>query len=328
VGWPSSTRRRAVLAFALASVSACGGGPEQPIRTADSRRSREAPPPLSAGRAVPAGDPETIALLGRFLTPPVAERPCGAYVVRSNLAGPALERAATICATIAAGLEGEIAAIFGIVPAHPPRGSIVLFASRGRFRESVAAAGDLNAGYAGWSAARLGVVAIAADGVGDDELARTLAHELAHLAERRLFGFPRPRWLAEGLADALSDSASADGFAPLADLRGIEAARRRWLERAEPARFRGAIDGEVGPLERLVALGEDAFDAGAASLDYELSALFVRFLLLDPLTAPRFRDWLAGQTLQSATIPDLTGALGTDWPELERRFAEWVGRSS
>jgi hypothetical protein len=271
---------------------------------------------------VPAGDPQSLARLDRFLAPPIHARSCGAYDLRSDLDGAALASAAATCSTIAGALEVEIGSRFGLRPAHPPRGTIVLFASRRRFRESVAAAGDLPQGYAGWSEARLGVVALPAGDLEADELARTLAHELAHLAERRLFGFPRPRWLSEGLADALSDSASARGFAPLAGFDGAEAARTRWVARVASST---AGHGDTGPLERLVGLEWDQFDAGAPSLDYELAALFVRFLLLDPELAPRFRAWLHAQTVQQRSTESLPSALATGWPSLERRFASWIG---
>ena len=96
---------------------------------------------------------------------------------------------------------------------------------------------------------------------------------------------------------------------------GVEAQRRRWLAMGQ---------GRTDALERLVAGGPEPFDHGPASLDYELSALFVRFLLLDADLAPRFRAWLGDQTAQRPTIPALFPALGVDAPALERRFAAWV----
>lgn len=295
--------------------------PALPAARAAAPTPRAAPPPVPAGRPVPAGDADALAALDRFLAAPILERPCGPYTLRSDLAGARLERAVALCSRVASALEGEIGARFGVAPAHPPRGTIVLFASRRRYREAGAAASDLPLGYAGWSEARLGVVATTADGVGDDELARTLAHELTHFAERRLFGFPRPRWLAEGLADALSDSASAAGFTPLESIAGAEVARRRWLER--PASQPGAASAD-GALARLVALDWDQFDADPSRRDYELASLFVRFLLLDAELAPRFRAWLAGQTVVVRSPRGLPEALATDWPTLNRRFEAWV----
>lgn len=271
--------------------------------------------PLPAGRVVPDGEPEAVAGLERFLQPPVQRRPCGPYRLLSDLAPTRFVGIERFCATLAAALEGEVAARFGLVPAHPPRGTIVLFASRRRYRDAVAAATDLPQGYAAWSDARAGTVALPAGDVADDELAATLAHELAHLAERRLFGFPRPRWLAEGLADAVGDSATPAGFRKLEGFVGVEAQRRRWLALGR---------GRTGALERLVAGSPEPFDHGPASLDYELAALFVRFLLLDPDLAPRFRAWLGDQTVQRPTIPALFPALGVDAPTLERRFEAWV----
>ena len=298
-GRPGATPPAAPPAAAAAAPSAAG-----PVR-----------PPLPAGRAVPDGEPEAVAALERFLQPPAQRRPCGPYRLLSDLPPPRLVGIERFCATLAAALEEEVAARFGVVPAHPPRGTIVLFASRRRYRDAVAAAGDLPQGYAAWSDARAGTVALAAGDVSDDELAATLAHELTHLAERRLFGFPRPRWLAEGLADAIGDSATPAGFRKLEGFVGVEAQRRRWLAMSQ---------GRAGALERLVADGPEPFDHGPASLDYELAALFVRFLLLDPELAPRFRSWLGDQTVQRPTIPALFPALGVDAPTLERRFESWV----
>ncbi|MBP9144995.1 MAG: hypothetical protein KBF21_21145 [Thermoanaerobaculia bacterium] len=272
-------------------------------------------PPFPAGRGVPDGEPEAVAELERFLQPPARRRPCGPYRLLSDLPASRLDGIERFCATLAGTLEAEVAARFGVTPAHPPRGTIVLFASRRGYRDAVTATSDLPQGYAAWSDARAGIVALAAGDVSDDELAATLAHELAHLAERRLFGFPRARWLSEGLADAIGDSATAAGFRKLEGFVGVEAQRRRWLAMGL---------GRTGALERLVAGGPEPFDHGPASLDYELAALFVRFLLLDPELAPRFRSWLGDQTVQRPTIPELFPALGVDAPTLERRFAAWV----
>ena len=56
----------------------------------------------------------------------------------------------------------------------------------------------------------------------------------------------------------------------------------------------------------------------------ELSALFVRFLLLDRELSPRFRAWLAAQTFEPRSPESLPAALAIGWPSLERRFASWV----
>jgi hypothetical protein len=316
-----SPDRSAIVVLAALALSACERSVPAPA-TPQPPPAASRPAPLAAGREVPVGDPQALARLDRFLDPPIRDLSCGAHALRTDLGGAALASAAAICSTIAGALEVEIERRFGVTPAHPPRGTVVLFASRKRFRESVAAAGDLPQGYAGWSEARLGVVALPAGDLDADELARTLAHELTHLAERRLFGFPRPRWLSEGLADALSDSASAAGFAPLRGIVGAEASRERW--RTRPALQESADASAPGPLERLVALDWEQFDAGAESRDYELAALFVRFLLLDPELSPRFRAWLAGQTVLERSPPGLTEALATGWPSLERRFDAWL----
>ena len=273
-------------------------------------------PPLPAGRGVPDGEPEAVAALERFLAaagpaPPVRTVPAP---LRSA-ALPARRRSN------------------GSARRSPPRskrrwrpasGSFPRIRRAGRSCSSPAGAGIATrwrprptcrrATPRGATPARGPWLSPAGD-VADDELAATLAHELAHLAERRLFGFPRPRWLAEGLADAIGDSATLAGFRRLEGFVGVEAQRRRWLAMGQ---------GRAGALERLVAGGPEPFDHGPASLDYELAALFVRFLLLDPDLAPRFRAWLGDQTVQRPTIPALFPALGVDAATLERRFAAWV----
>lgn len=309
---------RAVALMAALAAFGCEGRPgAAPTAAPPATPATATPerPPVPAGRLVTDGEPEAVAALEHFLAPPPRRRSCGPYRLLSDLPPSRLIGIEKLCATIAATLEEELAARFGVVPAHPPRGTIVLFASRRRYRDAVAAAGDLPQGYAAWSDARLGTVALAAGDVAAEELARTLAHELTHLAERRVFGFPRPRWLSEGLADAIGDSATPAGFRKLEGFVGVEVQRRRWLEMSQ---------GRSGDLVRLVAGGPDAFDRGPASLDYELSALFVRFLLLDAELAPRFRAWLADQTVQRPTIPALMPGLGVDAATLEQSFSAWV----
>ena len=232
---------RAVALLAALSACGCDGRPGIPPPAAPpAAPSAAAPvrPPLPAGRVVPDGEPEAVAELERFLRPPARRRPCGPYRLLSDLSPARLVGIERFCATLAGTFEEEVAARLGVAPAHPPRGTIVLFASRRRYRDAVTSTSDLPQGYAAWSDARSGTVALPAGDVADDELAATLAHELAHLAERRLFGFPRPRWLSEGLADAIGDSATSAGFRKLEGFVGVEAQRRRWLAMARGARAR------------------------------------------------------------------------------------------
>ena len=90
-------------------------------------------------------------------------------------------------------------------------------------------------------------------------------------------------------------------------------------------RLRRGLD-DIAPdaIDDIMSDYEAHFDAAPASLDYELSALFVRFLLLDRELSPRFRAWLAAQTVEPRSPESLPAALAIGWPSLERRFASWV----
>ncbi|MEO7795590.1 MAG: hypothetical protein ABIV06_12540, partial [Thermoanaerobaculia bacterium] len=152
-----------------------------------------------------------------------------------------------------------------------------------------------------------------------EAVAQTLAHELSHLAHRRAFGHELPPWLAEGLADAVGDSATTAGFLPLSDLDVVAGIRKRLCGGYEIRRTES--------LARLVDLDRSGFDRGSVSFDYEQSALLVRFLLLDPGLGPRFRAWLGVRAKLRSNAPGLPAALQVSWPELERRFASWLGCS-
>ncbi len=253
-----------------------------------------------------------------FLGAPVLAEGCGPYALVTDADGSRLEALRRICAGPVARLDAEYRERLGVPLHHPARGTLVAFAERRRFRAYVAADGELPQGYAGFSLASSGLVVLPVGDIPPPEIARTVAHELAHLAHRRAFGVELAPWLSEGLADVVGDCAREQGFAPLAGFGGVEGLRRRLL---------GAYaTGRAGSLERLAGLGRDRFDRDAVSWDYDQAALAVRFLLLDARLAPRFRAWLAGRTWRgpqpAAPMPE---ALGVDWPELERRFRAWLG---
>lgn len=270
------------------------------------------------GLAVPPGDERLVALARGFLEDSEEiEASCGEYRVVSDLGGERLETTLSTCRTLARALDAEYAARTGLRPAHPPAGTLVLFADRRRFREYVAADGELPAGYAGFSMPGSGLVALPAGDVDAHELARTLGHELAHLAHRRAFGRELPRWLSEGLADAVGDDATPHGFTPFGESAGGSGLRRRLLD--------GYAAGRVETIERLLRPDPASFDAELVSYDYEQSALFVRFLLLDPELAPRFRSYLdAFARLGGTRVPALPDALGRDGPELDAAFRAWL----
>ncbi|KAB2967660.1 MAG: hypothetical protein F9K18_03970 [Thermoanaerobaculia bacterium] len=267
---------------------------------------------------MPVGEPRLVTAARDHLAEPVRSEACGPYRLLTDAEGDLLDSLRALCAAPVAGFEREYRARLGVPLHHPPRGTLVLFADRRRFRTYVEADGELPQGYAGFSLAAAGLVALPAGDLFADDVARTLAHELAHLAHRRAFGVEPEPWLAEGLADAVGDSARAEGFAPLAGFAGVEGLRERLLG--------GYASGRAGSLERLAGLDRDRFDRGRVSYDYDQSALLVRFLLLDTGLAPRFRAWLAARTwLKSTPVVPVTEALGIRLPELERRFRAWLG---
>jgi len=239
----------------------------------------------------------------------------------TDAASQLLGRIRALCAGPVAALEGEYRARLGIAPAHPPAGTLVLFAERRHYRRYVAADGALPKVYAGFSLAADGLVALPVGDLAIDDVARTLIHELAHLAHRRAFGLQLEPWLSEGLSDAFGYSAGPEGFAPLAGFTGLEGLRARLLG--------GYALGRAGSVERLVGLSRDQFDRDPVSHDYDQSALLVRFLLLDPELSSRFRAWLAARTFRgeepAAPLPE---ALGLDIAGLDQRFRTWLSSPS
>ncbi len=315
-------RGLALVAAVLAPLAGCQQAPGERPAAARPAPARGTPvlrvSPEPAGRAVPEGEPWAVGPARDALAAPLRVENCGPYRLVTDAGGEFLETLRALCAAPVAGFEAEYRARLGVEPSHPPRGTLVLFADRQRFRAYLAADGELPRGYAGFSLATAGLVALPVGDLPADEVARTLTHELAHLAHRRTFGVELEPWLSEGLADAVGDSAHQSGFAPLAGFSGVEGLRERLRG--------GYASGGAGTIERLVALDRARFDRGTVSYDYDQAALFVRFLLLDPELSPRFRAWLAARTRRGATgAAALPGAFGVDAGGLDARFRSWVG---
>ena len=307
-----------VLVASLLGCDRPRAGPPMPVPELRSVLPGATPTPLPAGRAVSAGEPGQVAAAVGFLEAPVITEACGPYTLVTDARGPRIGSLRRICAGPVAGLDAEYRQRLGVPLHHPARGTLVAFADRRRFRAWAAADGRLPQGYAGLSLAASGLVALPVGDIPEAEVARTLTHELAHLAHRRAFGVELAPWLSEGLAGAFGDSARGEGFTPLSGFAGVEGLRVRLLG--------GYGTSRAGSLERLVGLDRDRFDRGAVSYDYEQSALFVRFLLLDSALAPRFRSWLVARAWRGAEpTAALPAALAADWVELERRFRTWLG---
>ena len=239
---------------------------------------------------------------------------CGPYSVLGDVTAPALLRS---CELLAAALDGTYTERLGVTPLGVPAATILLFSSRTAYSEFSANQGMQASGYAAHSKPSEGYSAIWADASRPDDFARTLVHELTHLVTRRALGGNLPRWLSEGLADALGDTATPEGIQPLQGFVGAEGQAKRLRL--------GYETGAVGSVERLIALGPGEFDSTPNSYDYEQSTLLVRYLLLDPELGPRFRAFLAELAQGASSTPErLQQHLAVDWLELDRSLRDWL----
>ena len=241
---------------------------------------------------------------------------CGPYSLWTDVTD---QQILALCERIGERLDGRYRARFSVAPVGQPRETIFLFAQGEGFRQFMAQEGSVRVGYAGVARGTKGFVALHADGLAVETVAATMAHELTHLVNRRALGSDLPRWLAEGLADAIGDSADGQGIGELSGLLGVEEEARRlaW----------GYGEGKVGSVARLVELQRGEFDRGVVSFDYEQSALLVRYLLLDAQLGKRFRGYLrqlAGRQRYSSAA--LEAALAVRWSGLDLRLRQWVLR--
>ncbi len=242
------------------------------------------------------------------------ESTCGPYRVLSTAAASYLET----CRSIAADFDSVYFDRLGVTTPHPPTGLIMLFGSTEAFRAFAASSAQLRQGYAGFSQASRGVVALAAEDLPLERFATVLAHELAHLSHRRAFGRRLPPWLSEGLADAVGDTATPSGFTTLDRNVGAEPLAER---------LRQAIDhGRAEPVAAVMIKSRTEFDRGTVSFDYETSALLVRFLLTDPELGPRFRSFLRRlASIQGCDLLCMLETVESDGRELDQQFRQWLG---
>lgn len=289
--------------------------PVQPVLPAiASPKTSAAPaPPKTAGRRSETPDPGLLsAARGRMGSAARAGR-CGPYALLTDVVDP---RLLAVCSQLAEPLDELFAARYGVRPLGAPGETIVLFARLESFRVFTHEQG-LPAGYAGFAVGARGVAVFYAS---DQPLATflsTLTHELTHLVSRRALGSDLPPWLSEGLADGIGDTAAEGWFRPLGARAdgGVMASRLREAYASQRA----------GSLERLTRLRDHEFDRATVAFDYEQSALFVRFLLVDAELAPRFREFLGALAAGERYTPEsLIAALGLGWAVLDRRFEGWL----
>lgn len=235
---------------------------------------------------------------------------CGPYLLWTDVRD---ERTLRACAQIGERLDAAYASRYGVRPRGMPRTGIVLFARLADYRSFVQADARLSAGYAGFASAADGLVYLH----GSDPRARTistLAHELTHLVEARVFPRGLPPWLSEGMAEGIGQSAREEGLLPLASTPPDEASLRRLRDAYR--------SNEAGDLGRLFRASRSEFDRGVRSFDYEESALLVRFLASDARYAARFRTELArlaaGERYQAERF------LARERGDLARDFESWL----
>ncbi|MEM9293829.1 MAG: hypothetical protein AAGD01_19280 [Acidobacteriota bacterium] len=315
----------------LAAVG-CGGGdegtqelPAQSSSAADSGSPSSAEPEVIPGARRPANVVSGPSLQRALesLGGRGVETSCGPYAVLTDLEddSPFLRA----CSRIAKTLDSVYEERLGLPLLGEPRETLFLFSQRRDFQSFARADGRSVSGYSGYASAPRGFVVMIVDERRQAEGLRTLAHEMTHLAHRRGLASALAPWLSEGLADAVGDTATADGLMPLKGLDGVEPQAARLLAHL---RSGGILD-----LERLVSASRAGFDASVRSVDYEASALLVRYLLLEESLNPRFRAYLqdvaaAKEPPAPATGDALIRALELpSWRELERRFEGWLESS-
>jgi hypothetical protein len=213
-----------------------------------------------------------------------------------------------------------------------PEAAVVLFsdaAAYRRFQEDDARLSGLRAsGHAGY-----GIAALFTAGLGQEEIAGTLIHELSHLTNRRAVGPALPPWLDEGLAEDLAGLAvGPDGRVIEGTWRGersADAGQVRWtgtladLKQVEDSRARG----ELSSLPELLSLEWEPFvRTEVPRLRYAHGALWIRFLLRpEGDLGDAFRAFLAGVATGEPPSPEaLRRQLGRSWQELEGEFRSWI----
>lgn len=237
---------------------------------------------------------------------------CGPYELLTDVKEG---RVLDACHRLAEGLDDAYRLRFGVTPVGTAGETLILFRFLDAFRAFVRAEGLSSVGYAGHANAGGGYLALYLGEQDLDDFVVTLAHELTHLVNWRALGGPLPRWLSEGLADGIGESASVQGLGKPRGIDGLE---------AEARRFRSGGTGFPSSLE-LASLDAERFDARPQDRHYEHSALLVRFLLLDDELAPRFRDYLADLAAGRGYEPEgFRHRLGISWDELDRRFSRWL----
>lgn len=288
--------------------SASGPSTEEPAGPNSDAPSPRAPRPAVEPH------PDVLEAARVILGPDARDAHCGPYQLLTDVTDARLLDA---CAKIGAQLDLTTTVRLGLEPLGEPKAAILLFADGEDFRTFSRTEGRVAVGYAGFARPVRGYLAMWVGEPPYDAYATTLAHELAHLVQRRTLGPNLPPWLSEGLADAIGDPATLDGPGTLTGLAGVEGPAARLRQ--------GYRDGQVGSVELLLRRHRGDFDVEQPSFDYEQSALLVRFLLLDEQLGPRFRVFLGRLAAGEECEPELLfEVLAVDATTLDTQLQAWL----
>ncbi len=298
-----------------------GEWPEPPLGSAP-----DATLPLPAQRP----DPARLAVARAALGEGAAEGRLGPYALLTDLADR--ERLAWLD-RLAAGFEDAYRRRYGLTPVGEPAEAVVLFAREADYRRFL----DQHERIAGLPAsghAAHGLAALYDGGRSAAEIGTTLAHELAHLLNRRAIGPALPSWLDEGIADELAQSridalghleAGALGGETVRDGESIE------MHGAHASLYQlvtAVHGGRLRPLPELLGLDwSDFVTPPRGRLHYAQSSFWVRYLLDGEggVLAPGFRRYLAEIARGGPVEPEaLRGHLGRSWEELEAGYRAWL----
>lgn len=219
--------------------------------------------------------------------------------------------------------EDAYFARYGRLPSGDPGRSALLFAEEATYREYQRLSGSTLAGNVGH--AETGILAFYAEGREQDELVRTLIHEIAHLLNDRALARRLPPWLEEGIATDLGSvwmesSPVSTGRVDLA----IQSAESRFLLLGEILE-----QGGFPTVQTLLSMSYEVFhrEPRIQSYAYAHSLALVRYLLdaRDGRHADGFREFLHQVASGYGAAPELLyEELGVGPEELERDFQNWL----
>ncbi len=255
--------------------------------------------------AATAADGTTIEAAREGLMDGGVEGRCGSYSLWTDVDDAAMLEA---CERVGSRVDEAYRKRYDIDPVSGAAETVFLFRNTeaySHFRDRLAPdALELAHAYPG-----RGYVAVARARRSVAELARSLAHELAHLLNRRSLGPALPPWLDEGIARDFALHAGS-----LSDAAG----RGRRLPTL-PGQDR------VASLRVLLPLDRAAFQKNAG-LNYRAAGLWVEFFLESGggSLRGRFGDFLRAVARgEPITEELLLEHLDSSWPELESAFTEW-----